>query len=265
MPYGDLLNSVLDLIGDYIPWVILAIARPFGFTLLFAVFAWAKLDSAILRMAFAIGIALPLFANGFPTYGPEQLEIPFLIALIKEILVGAILGLIASIPLAIAMAGGSIIDIYRGGLDSGPDPSGGMGSTYGTLFAVVALWLFANVGGFQIITSTIYSSYALWPLNAPMPEFNPGADALLQILEKILLGAIVLAGPILVIMFFSDLVHLISAKFGKQINVAHLAFSTKNLLAAMVLPLFLLVVVRLFKDEWSFLFEILNFADGIFV
>ncbi|MEL7428640.1 MAG: flagellar biosynthetic protein FliR [Pseudomonadota bacterium] len=264
MPYGDLINSILDLIGDYVPWVVLAVARPFGFTLLFAVFAWAKLDSAILRMAFAVGIALPMLANGVPTYGVEDLQLPFLIVLIKEIMIGAILGLIASIPLAIAMAGGGIIDIYRGALDAGGDPSGGAGSVYGMLFSVVTLWLFANIGGFQIITAAIYSSYDVWQVNAPLPEFRPGADALLNILEKILLGAIVLAGPLLIIMFFSDIVHLISAKFGKQINITHLAFSSKNLIAAMVLPLFLLVAVRFFKNELTFLYDIIGFAEGIF-
>ncbi len=265
MPFNELFSAALELIGNYVPWVILAIARPFGFTMLFAVFAWAKLDSAVLRMAFALGISLPLLANGVPSYGPDELAIPFFMVLLKEIGLGAVLGLVASIPLAIAMAGGGIVDVYRGALDGGNDPSGGAGSTYGTVFAVVALWLFANIGGFQIITDAIYSSYAVWPVNSPMPEFKPGADVLLQILEKILLGAIVLAGPLLVIMFFSDIIHLISAKFGKQINITHLAFSSKNLIAAMVLPLFLLVTVRLFKEEWSFLPNIVDFAQGIFV
>ena len=265
MPYGDLINSVLDLIGDYVPWVVLAIARPFGFTMLFAVFAWAKLDSAILRMAFALAVSLPLLANGEPSYGVEELELPFLITLVKEIMIGAILGLIASIPLAIAMAGGGILDIYRGALDAGGDPSGGAGSVYGTVFAVATLWLFANIGGFQIITAAIYSSYDVWQVNAPLPTFKLGADALLQILEKILLGAIVLAGPLLIIMFFSDIIHLVSAKFGKQINITHLAFSSKNLIAAMLLPLFLLVAVRLFKEELTFLYDIIGFAEAIFV
>jgi len=265
MPFNELFSAVQDLIGDYVPWIILAICRPFGFTMLFAVFAWAKLDSAVLRMAFAVGISFPLLANGVPSYGPEELVIPFFLVLVKEIALGAVLGLIASIPLAIAMAGGGIVDVYRGALDGGADPSGGAGSTYGTVFAVIALWLFANIGGFQIVTDAIYSSYAVWPVNSAMPEFKPGADVLLQVLEKILLGAIVLAGPLLVIMFFSDIIHLISAKFGKQINVTHLAFSSKNLLAAMVLPLFLLVSIRLFKDEWAFLPSIVDFAQGIFI
>lgn len=265
MTAGEFFNSILDLIADYAPWVVLAVARPFGFTLLFAVFAWAKLDAAVLRMAFAIGISFPLLANGIPSYGVEALELPFLLTLVKEIVIGGILGLVASVPLAIAMAGGGIIDLYRGTFDGGADPSGGMATPYGTLFAVITLWFFANIGGFQIVTGAIYASYDLWGVNSAMPAFNPGADVILQIFEKILLGAIVLAGPLLIVMFFSDIIHLISAKFGKQINVTHLAFSSKNLLAAMVLPLFLLVGVRFIKNELAFLYDIVSFVDGMFI
>jgi type III secretion protein T len=264
MVAGELFSSILETLGVYLPWVGLAIARPFGFTLLFAVFAWAKLDSGILRMAFAMGISLPLLSNGIPTYGIEGLEMPYILTLLKEIMIGALLGFVASIPLAIALAGGGIIDIYRGAMDGGADPSGGMATPYGNVFGVLTLWLFANIGGFQIVTGAIYSSYEVWPAREALPPFDVGADVVLQIIEKVLLGAVVLAGPILVIMFFSDIVHLISAKFGKQINVTHLAFSTKNLLAAMILPLFLLVAVRFMKNELEFLFNIVNFVDGIF-
>ncbi|MEO0329675.1 MAG: flagellar biosynthetic protein FliR, partial [Pseudomonadota bacterium] len=130
--------------------------------------------------------------------------------------------------------------------------------------AVITLWLFASIGGFQIITATIYQSYELWPANSVFPQFDPGADALLAMVEKILLSALVLAGPLLVLMFFSDIIHLISAKFGKQINVTHLAFSTKNLLAAIVLPFFLVTSIRFFKSELEFLMEVNNVVGVIF-
>ena len=104
------------------PWVVLAIARPFGFTMLFAAFAWGNISSGVIRMAFSIAIALPLLANGIPSYGVEELQLAFAATLIKELFLGAVLGLISSIPLAIAIAGGSILDLYRGALEGGPDP-----------------------------------------------------------------------------------------------------------------------------------------------
>ncbi|MEM8650987.1 MAG: flagellar biosynthetic protein FliR [Pseudomonadota bacterium] len=257
--------AFLDLIGDYVHWVVLAIARPFGFTMLFAAFAWGNISSGVIRMAFSIAIALPLLANGIPSYGVEELQMAFAATLIKELFLGAVLGLISSIPLAIAIAGGSILDLYRGALEGGPDPSGVTTSPYGNLFAIVSLWLFASIGGFQIVTDTIYSSYELWPVNSTFPVFNAGATVLLEVLEKILLGALVLAGPMLVIMFCSDIVHLIASKFGKNIDVGHLTFSTKNLIAAIVLPLFLVVAIRLFKSELEFLRTVLGFVSGIFI
>jgi len=261
MSAAGFFNAILDLFAGYVPWLVLAVARPFGFTLLFAAFAWTQLGAGMLRMVFALAITAPLLSNGVPS-AELQLEMGFVALLLKELIIGAMLGFASSIPLAIAVAGGGIIDLYRGAGQGVPDPSGGQVSPYGNLFAVISLWLFASIGGFQIITSTIYTSYDIWAVNARFPDFNPGADVILQILEKILLGAVVLAGPLLVIMFISDIIHLIGAKFGKNIDVGHLAFSTKNLIALIVLPLFLVVSIRLFKDELEFLRSVPEFVNG---
>ena len=265
MPASEFFFAFLELIAEYTPWVILAIARPFGFSIMFAIFAWAKLSSGILRMAFAIAIALPMLNSSIPTYGIEGLALPFFGTLIKELFVGSILGLAASLPLAVSVAGGGIVDFYRGAFQGGPDPSGGTVPPYANLFAIITIWLFASMGGFIIVADMIYSSYDIWAVRDPFPEFNPGADVLLTILEKIMLGAVVLAGPLLIIMFFSDIIHLISSKFGKKINVTHMAFSTKNLLAAMALPLFLVASIRFFKSEIEFLRGVNQFAQGIFL
>ncbi len=262
MPSGEIFNAFLDIFAQYTPWVILAVARPFGFTLLFAVFAWVKLGTGIMRMVFALAITLPLLANGVPS-AEIVLEMNFLALLLKEILIGALLGFASSVPLAIAVAGGGIIDIYRGAMLGSADPSGGEVTSYGHLFAIMSLWLFASIGGFQIITATIYKSYEIWAVNTVFPTFVPGADLLLEIVEHVLLNAVVLAGPLLVIMFLSDIIHLIGAKFGKSIDVGHLTFSTKNLIAIMVLPLFLVMSIRVFKDNLQYLATIPELVQGI--
>lgn len=262
MPSGELFNAFLDIFADYTPWVILGTARPFGFTLLFAIFAWTQVGTGMLRMVFAIGITLPLLANGVPS-AEIVFEMNFMALLAKELLIGAVLGFASSVPLAIAIAGGGIIDIYRGAFLGNADPSGGEVTAYGNLFAVLTLWLFASIGGFQIVTGTIYTSYDIWAVNTTFPSFVPGADMLLEILEHILLNAVVLAGPLLVIMFLSDIIHLIGAKFGKNIDVGHLTFSTKNLIAMMILPLFLVMSIRLFKDNLGFLATVPELVQGI--
>jgi len=199
MPSGELFNAFLDIFAEYTPWVLLAMARPFGFTLLFAIFAWTQVGKGMLRMVFAIGITLPLLANGVPS-SEIVFEMNFMALMLKELLIGAVLGFASSVPLAIAIAG---------------------------------------------------------------PSFVPGGDVLLEILEHIFLNAVVLAGPLLVIMFLSDIIHLIGAKFGKNIDVGHLTFSTKNLIAMMILPLFLVMSIRLFKDNLGFLATVPDLVQGI--
>jgi len=263
VPSSTLFIAVLDLVGEYVPWVVLAVARPFGFTLLFAMFAWGHVSNGIIRMAFALAIAMPLLANGIPAYGMEGLQLSFIGTLLKEIFLGAMLGFLCSVPLAIAVAGGGIIDFYRGTFIGDPDPSGGEATTHATLFAVIILWLFANVGGFQIVTDAIYTSYDVWSVKSGFPTFSPGADLLLQLLEKILLGALVLAGPITALMFLSDIIHLISTKFGKQIDVTQLLFSNKNIIALLALPLFVVVVIRFLRGELEFLATVSSLMSAI--
>lgn len=161
------------------------------------------------------------------------------------------LAFFASIPLAIAVGAGGFIDYYRGSFNGISDPAGGQITPVATLLAISSLWIFANLGGFWIISAMIYSSYEIWPVQSEFPVFDAGMDAFLQMIEALAKGALILAGPVVSLLFISDIAHLISTKFGKQINVSHLAFSSKNLLLALLLPLFMIVAVRAIKNDFD--------------
>jgi type III secretion protein T len=255
---------LLKLVNDWAPWVALAVARPFGFTILFSAFQWGHAGTGMIHMAFAVVLALPAIglAGGPPS--TEALEMPYLLALGKEVAIGALLGFLASVPLSIAIGAGGIIDIYRGANQGEPDPSGGQSTVFASLFAVTSLWIFANIGGFWTCAAIIYSSYTVWPVNAALPPFDPGADAALMALEHILTGALMLAAPILLIMFISDVAHLVSSKFGKNINVTYMSFSSKTLLAALALPLFMLVATRALRDDYNWLNDVVPLAQKVF-
>ncbi|MEM7429687.1 MAG: flagellar biosynthetic protein FliR [Pseudomonadota bacterium] len=242
---------LIDLLGVWGPWMALAVARPAGFALVFSVFAWGHINSGILRMGFAMVLAMPLLSQGIDGHSLEELALPLPAALAKEVFLGVMLAFFASVPMAIAVGGGGIIDFYRGSFNGTMDPASGQITPVATLFAICALWIFANLGGFWIVAAMIYTSYEFWPVQASFPEFKGGAATFLHMIEMIALGALVLAGPMVFILFISDMVHLASTKFGKQINVTHLAFSSKNLLVAALLPVFMIVVVRALKDDFD--------------
>ncbi len=249
----ELANNLLDMAANWLPWYAIAAARPAGFTLLFAMFAWGRLNSGMMRMAFAMALSLPVFVASINAGEFHRLAMPVIPTLIKEVFIGSLLGFFASLPFAIAVSGGAIIDFYRGSFQGNPDPNGGQMTAVTSLFALIALWLFAQMGGFWVVASIIYKSYELWPVHMTFPTFRPGSKAVMDMIEALALGALILAGPIILILFISDMVHLVSSKFGKQINVTHMAFSTKNLLLALLLPVFSLVVMRSIKADFPML------------
>jgi type III secretory pathway component EscT len=246
------------------PWVVLAVARPFGFTILFMPFYWAHAGNGMIRMAFAVSLALP--ALGFSTAVPDMamLEAPYLLLLVKETVIGMVLGLLASAPLAIAVGAGGIIDMYRGATDGGADPSGGQSTVVANMLAVTSLWIFANIGGLWTCAAIIYSSYAVWPVTATLPPFAAGFDAALAVLEHIMLGAVLLSAPMLLIMFVSDVAFLASSKFGKNINVTFMSFSSKALIAAIALPFFMFVALRAFRTHYEWLDNVVPLARKVF-
>ena len=248
---GGVLEVLFDVLAEIAAVYALSVARAFGLSIVFFPFAWGHLNSGIIRMAFAVAIAMPIAGPTFadPTAVLDALVLGYVPTLIKELLVGLVMGLLLSVPFAVFLGGGAIIDFYRGGFQGAPDPSGGTVSAYGKLFVVVGLWMFAALGGFWITVDVLYASYDAYPMTAGFPALVGNAEAFVGLLARIVLGALVLGGPIVLVMFLSDITFLLSSKFGKSINVTHLAFPMKNLVALIALPFYSFVLVRLVREE----------------
>lgn len=247
----EVLDPLFDLGAEVAAVYALAVARAFGLSIVFFPFAWGHLNSGIIRMAFAVAIAMPIVAPTLsnPAIVLDALALSYVLTLIKELVVGLVIGVLLSIPFAVFLGGGAIIDFYRGGFQGAPDPSGGTIPAYANLFVIVGLWMFAALGGFWITVDVIYASYEAYPMTAAFPALIANAQAFVGLLGRIVLGALVLGGPIVLVMFLSDMTFLMSSKFGKSINVTHLAFPMKNLVALIALPFYSFVLVRLVKDQ----------------
>ena len=257
-------QELIELVAQQAPWVALAIARPFGFTIVFYAFAWGHLNSGVLRMAFAFAIAAPSIASGFPADPVETLETAYLLLLLKEVFFGILIGLIASAPLAVAVGAGGIIDIYRGASLGNPDLGGGEATPVANTLVVISLWIFAAVGGFWMVARLLYESYVIWPAVEPLPAFSADMGTLWRFAGTIVMSAVILSGPMLALMFFSDIAHLISVKFGKQINVSHMAFSTKNILLAAALPVYLVFAYQSLRATHGDMAQTLNVLQAFF-
>lgn len=232
---------------------LLASARPLGLTVTFTVFAWAHVNSGLLRIALAAALALPVMAPiaAAPVTVLDALPAPYVVLLGKELALGSAIGFLAALPFEAAVIAGGAVDAYRGGGPGQPGPAGEL-TPFGQLFVVIALFLFAVTGGFWWIADALYASYGLFPLTALGPGLPPdGVARLVSALGGMLSLAVVLAGPLILLMFLSDLGFLVAAKLARQVNTSLVAFSAKNLLALVVLPLYAMVVIRVLGDEMA--------------
>ncbi len=245
--------SLIDFIKPWTVVLVLAIGRPFGMMITFVGFAWAHISSGPLLMAFATSIAIPVFAFSSPDLPAVIIEsgTPVALLLIKEILIGALIGWLVSLPLATASAAGNIIDTYWGNSNGGPDPAGGQITVTSNLFMITSLGLFASVGGFWILANLLYESYAAWPMTAGLPDISAGIKPIITLVTTLIKSAFILAAPILIIMFLSDILFLVSAKLGKKINITFLTSLTKTMAAIIMLPLFAFIFVEVQKTRFS--------------
>ncbi len=252
-----MMQGVLDFqdgFGNISKMLVLSYLRPFAFTLVFAGFSWAAINTGLLRSAFALAITLPVVLPRIGEYVtttnlPQDFE---LIAIgVKETLIGMSIGYIASIPFAICTSAGGIIDMYRGSSDPSPDPSGGSGSPYGTAFQIMNLWIFAAYGGLTAIIAVIYESYRTWPLLEMFPGGldKSNLDALIFVVQAVSFGAIVMAGPMVLLMFAIDMFVGLGGKVAPRLQFNGLDMLLKNLMLALVMPFYLTVLVGLMRSH----------------
>jgi type III secretion protein T len=243
--------------------VMLSVARPMGFAIMFTAFSWGQINSGLLRLAFAIAVAFPVF---WPIWNEapamlKGLQSPVAVLVGKEIFIGLLLGFAASLPFEALAGAGAVIDNVRGASASLPAPSGEV-TPVGQVFLVVGLWLFAVLGGFWLVVDLIYASYAIWsPLEIGPRITLAGTAGFADFLQRTLLLGVVLGGPLVLLLLATDLVLGITSKLGKRVDVSFLTLSVKNLVAVLALPLIVFMMVRVFSAEIARLAEIVPFLE----
>lgn len=248
--YGLTVERIQDVYSVY-TLMTLCIARPLAFALIFTAFAWGKLNSGLLRLVFSMVISLPVLMPLFVVAHDvvEAMPAPLPVMMVKELFIGFMLGFLLSLPFeALGIAGG-VIDNYRGSSTSIPGANGEL-TPFSQILVVVALWLFAALDGFFIVTDMLYATYGFWPLTEMIPPLSPaGLSAIFAFLNKLVFMSLVIAGPMLLLMGGVDLVFAIAGKIGKQLNVTFLSVAVKSIIVVLVLPPFSLVLVRVISGE----------------
>jgi type III secretion protein T len=231
----------------------IAVSRALGMILLTPAFTRLGLTGMI-RSAVAVAISLPVIAPVFETLSVNGQPTSFDLAglVIKEMVVGALIGLAFGIPFWAAEVAGDLVDLQRGStMAQLLDPlAAGETSITATLLSVCLIALFFMSGGFLFLLDGFYRSYELWPAASFAPALEPGAfAAILSVLDRIMQIGLVIIAPVVIAILIADIMLAFLSRMAPQLHVFDLSLSVKNLLFSFLMVLYLAFLLPLLLDQ----------------
>ncbi|WP_145932176.1 type III secretion system export apparatus subunit SctT [Yersinia bercovieri] len=195
------------------------------------------LNSGIIKNCIALFLALGLW----PFFSAREIdweETPLSEVILYELAIGLILALILSLPFLIANIIGELIDNQRGATISDTiDPANGVESSeMSVLVSHIVVMIFLAQGGMLILAQTLAESYRLLPFAAGFSHFD--SLPLGRWLNQLVMQGIVLAAPILVTLFITEVALGLYSRFCPQLNAFSLSLTIKSAIAFTVFLLY---------------------------
>jgi type III secretion protein T len=228
-------------IYEYIVAAGLAFSRISGVMLVMPAFTRVGV-TGILRNGIGLALTLPLLPLMVGIVENENLAVGTIAALLlKEFVVGLVVGLVLGVPLWAAEAAGAILDLQRGAtMATLIDPGGSeQTSVTGTVLVLAMVALYFGSGGLSVTLRTLYESYGIWPITRFLPLFSSDAGALLiGLLDDVITMGLMLVVPIVICLFLADIVLALVSRAAPHFNVFALSLAIKTLVFAILLVLY---------------------------
>ena len=207
----------------------------------------------MIRNGVVISLALfifPVILTDAPTAPPDL--ITSVVIIIKEVVIGLLIGFAAAAPFWAIESTGFFIDNQRGAtMASSIDPLTGSQTSPLGVFMVQALTvIFFASGGFMLFLGAMYQSYQLWPVFSFYPHLGmESIPYFLAILDRIMMLAVLLASPMIITMFMAEYSLGLISRFAPQLNVFFLAMPVKSAIGVFMLILSIGTLLGYFSDE----------------
>lgn len=187
-------------------------------------------------------------------------NIILLVYMVKELLVGLLIGNLMSIPFVIVQSAGMIIDHQRGGSSlMVNDPTiQNQSSPLGTLFNMVLIYIFFAIEGPFMFLEVILSSYDYLPpdqfMNSNFFAIDSASWRLLaQLLNQVMTFSIQFATPALIAILMTDSFLGIANRLAPQVQITFLGMPLKSLLGLYVIYegwLLMVKQMRITSIDW---------------
>ena len=226
----------LTLDFEWIEAVMLAGVRMIAFIVIappFSTNAFPLRIKGMLALGLALAVA-PRVTTGYvsPDTGG------FIVSLVLEFVVGAVLGFLVMLVFSAIQSAGSLIDLFGGfTLAQGFDPQLQInGAQFTRLFQMTALALLFASGGYQLIITGLASTFGAIPIGGGVDLAVP-LEAITGATGQMLLSALQIAGPLIVVLFLADAGLGLITRVAPALNAFALGFPVKILLTLLLVPM----------------------------
>ncbi len=246
----------------------LSAARPLAFIMVTPIFTRFGLQAGLIRGALLLAFSAPVFINlqfELATVPPLS-NFQFVVLLAKELLIGLLLALTLGIPLWAVAAAGDFIDFQRGAsMAELVEPGSGDTTTpTGTLFFLLTALLLASSDWFRdVLLDNLYLTYHHWPVLEPIPALTLAAGAgVLAFLDDIIRTGLILSIPVFGSMLLTEISLALAGKYIQQLNIMFLAMGVKQVVYAILLPIYFLSLMYFMRGEIAELTGTIDILKG---
>ncbi|MFS0672450.1 flagellar biosynthetic protein FliR [Ornithinibacillus sp. 179-J 7C1 HS] len=250
---------MIELINlNSFPIFLLILVRVLGFFVTMPLLSYRTIP-----LPFRIGISVFLAFIMFYTVDAAAIEIDevYFFLIIKEALVGILVGLIGYIIISAVQVAGGFIDFQMGfAIANVMDPQTGAQSPItGQYFYIIALLFLLSVDGHHLLIDGIVNSYTFIPLDTFIPFQNGSiADFVIKAFNNMFLIAFQISIPIVGCLFLVDVALGIIARTVPQLNVFVVGLPLKILVSFVAILVFLSLYIVLVKNLFSYMFEVMQ-------
>lgn len=238
-------NSIVEVSQAFLKSAVLGVPRLFVFMAVVPLFP-ASVISRTLRVAIAIGLGAPVSVGVFHQLGqpPVTPDLPALV--LKECVLGLLLGMALAAPFWVIEAVGALTDNQRGanaGQQVTPFAQADA-SLLGSALLQALIVLMSITGAYSLLYQFLLFSFEVWPVLQPMPDLAQfSLDHTMARFGEFIGRAVLFAAPMLAIVLLVDFVFSLMGVFAPQLQTYFAAFPIKSLAAILVLALYVTVLL----------------------
>jgi flagellar biosynthesis protein FliR len=254
------MNSLLSLL----PGFMLVFIRLTAFFLTAPIFSSRNIPAT-----YKLGLSFYLALIAYPLVkadGVVQLDWFYVMLVIKEVLVGLVIGFIGMMLLSAIQMAGSLIDMVMGfSMSNVIDPmTGAQAPLMGNFKFILTMLFILTANGHHLLIQGILSSYQVIPLDRWLSGMGNGNISmfLVQKFSYMFLSGLLLAAPLVSSMFVVDVGLGIAAKTVPQLNIFVVGMPAKLIAGFLILliifPGYFYVITRLLENLFSSMAQLIN-------